>query len=237
MSAATQLMSGGVLLSLSVCKISSAMRTCACAPTRVGRQAVCCSNKSRFRRGTTHCCRGSLGGRLLIQAVFLPRKLLPVVRYAHEQHEPLFINENCTKEGVTQFAEVSIGSVPCLCLEQRCYGILLPRLNLRAASSCVSLQPTCAFLQPCHFAACLPLLQVLAIDICNHCKKAGAALPVVLIQAVEAVCLCRELEQHRPVPTSWKDLTSSLPLPQRVMVYPDSSDWHSLFGHYSISLA
>ncbi len=63
-----------------------------------GRQAVCCSNKSRFRQRTTFVCRVSLGGRSLTQAVFLPRKLLPVVRYVHEQHESLFINVNCAKE-------------------------------------------------------------------------------------------------------------------------------------------
>lgn len=69
------------------------------------------------------------------------------------------------------------------------------------------------------------LLRVFAIDISNSGTKAAAA-----VSTVEAVCHCRELEQHRLVPTSWKDLTSSLPLPLRVMVYPDLSK-HSLFGH------
>lgn len=53
--------------------------------------------------------------------------------------------------------------------------------------------------------------------------------------AVEAVCPCRELEQHRLVPTSWKDLISSLPLPLRVMVYPDLSKYYSLFGHQQLT--
>ena len=135
----------------------------------------------------------------------------------------------------TQSAEVSVGSMQFLCLEQQWYGILLPSLNLMAASSCRSLRPICSFLEPCHYAACLSLLHVLAIDISNSCTKAAAALSTVLKAAVEAVCPCRELEQHRPVPTSWKDLIFSLPLLLRVMVYPDLSDCYSLFGRQQLN--
>ena len=67
------------------------------------------------------------------------------------------------------------------------------------------------------------LHHIFAIDISNICTKAVAA-----VSTVEAVYPCRELEHHRPVPTGWKDLIYSLPLPLRVMVYPDLSKYYSV---------
>lgn len=134
------------------------------------------------------------------------------------------VTHSCLLRGTSQSAEVFEGSMQFLCLEQPCYGMLLPSLNLMAAVSCRLLRPIYA-----HERSFF-LHHIFAIDISNICTEAVAA-----VSTVEAVYPCRELEHHRPVPTGWKDLICSLPLPLRVMVYPDLSKYYSLFRHQQLN--